>query len=75
MEDIIPAFGKILLISQTTGNTSGMGVTASFGWAMVDCTNNYIDKVYKKNIKKLISKKNMASKINNLHLGSSGKGL
>jgi hypothetical protein len=42
----------ILWIAETTGNINGNGTSQWYGYAMVECTRNYIDQVYKKNIKK-----------------------
>lgn len=46
------ATSKILWISETTGNINGNGTSQWYGFAMVECTRNFIDLVYKKNIKK-----------------------
>jgi hypothetical protein len=43
---------EIRWICETTGNINGNGTTQWYGSAMVECTKNYIDQVYKKNIKK-----------------------
>ena len=43
---------NILWIAETTGNINGNGTTQWYGFAMVECTRNYIDKVYKRDIKK-----------------------
>jgi len=42
----------ILWITETTGNINGNGTSQWYGFAMVECTRNYIDKVYKRNLKR-----------------------
>jgi hypothetical protein len=43
---------NIVWICETTGRINGNGTTQWYGFAMVECTRNYIDQVYKRNIKK-----------------------
>jgi hypothetical protein len=43
---------EIVWISETTGRINGNGTTQWYGFAMVECTRNYIDQVFKKNLKK-----------------------
>jgi|GEM_PF-5643899 len=43
---------EIVWITETTGRIDGNGTTQWYGFAMVACTRNYIDQVYKRNLKK-----------------------